>query len=96
MKVENVRHIFAAMCADVWKRACSPLALRAGSSGSIPVGKVCVNEPKCESELDAAADTGAVSSTQMLPLMVIQTARAKQHAVLWSMSASVCHLQSHI
>lgn len=31
-----------------------------------------MNEPKCESELDAAADAGAVSHTQMLPLMVIQ------------------------
>lgn len=74
------------MCERKW----TTLAVRAGSS--IPVGKVCVNEVKCESVLDAAADTGAVSSTQMRPLMVIEMAGAKWQAVMWSILGIGGHL----
>lgn len=50
------------MCA-AWKRVRSPSAPRTRSSSSIPVGKKCLNETKCERELDAAVGTGAVSCT---------------------------------
>lgn len=79
MTVKNNRQIFA-MCA-VRTRMCSRFDLRVGSSGSIPVGKVCVNESKCERELDAA-DTGAVSFTQMRALMVFQMTPPKWHSMV--------------
>lgn len=62
------------------------LPLRSGCCGSIPVGKVSVNEAECESQLDAAADSGAVSTTQMLPSLVIQMTRsavASKLRVFW-------------